>query len=85
MTQLRAYILVTLQSLVELIALTATAAACAHAFYKVNPKAGLIFIPYLGWLTYAGALNYAIHKLNPVNEKANITDVTEPKTLTKSD
>ncbi len=33
-------------------------------FYKINKTAGLIFIPYLLWVSFASILNYAIWILN---------------------
>ncbi len=34
------------------------------AFYKISKTAGLLQIPYLIWLTFAGYLNFAIYLLN---------------------
>jgi len=34
------------------------------AFTRVNRAAGWLFLPYLLWLGYAGALNFAIWKMN---------------------
>lgn len=34
------------------------------SFYKVNPTAGLLQIPYLLWVTFAGYLNLSIYLLN---------------------
>lgn len=31
-----------------------------QTFYKINPVAGILFIPYLLWVTFAGYLNLAI-------------------------
>jgi len=33
-------------------------------FYKINKTAGLLFIPYLAWVSFASILNYAIWMLN---------------------
>ena len=33
-------------------------------FYKINKTAGLLFIPYLAWVSFASILNYAIWILN---------------------
>lgn len=33
-------------------------------FYKISPIAGLLQIPYVLWLIFAGVLNYAIYTLN---------------------
>ena len=34
------------------------------AFWKVRPLAGALLLPYLAWVTFAGALNFAIWQLN---------------------
>ena len=34
------------------------------SFYKINPTAGLLQIPYLLWVTFAGYLNLSIYLLN---------------------
>lgn len=62
------------QSLVEIIALTISAAACGCSFYHINPIAGYLFAPYVAWLSYATFLNYTIYKRNPRNE-ATITEL----------
>jgi len=51
--------------LIDIVALTATAAACGIKFFGINKTAGYIFIPYLAWLSFATALNYSMYKLNP--------------------
>ncbi|XP_023170324.1 translocator protein isoform X1 [Drosophila hydei] len=56
-------------ALIDIVALTATAGACGVLFYRVNQTAGLLFLPYMAWLGFATALNYAMWKLNP--EKPN--------------
>ncbi|MGI6208558.1 MAG: tryptophan-rich sensory protein [Anaerolineae bacterium] len=33
-------------------------------FYRVNPVAGLLLLPYQLWTTFATALNFAIWRLN---------------------
>jgi tryptophan-rich sensory protein len=35
------------------------------AFWRVDWVAGLLFLPYLTWVTIAGALNYSVMTLNP--------------------
>lgn len=57
--------LIVLQAFYEINLVTATAAATAYFFYKVNSVAGYLFIPYILWLGYATALNYKIFKDNP--------------------
>ena len=39
------------------------------AFAVVDTIAGLLFVPYLIWVSVAGALNYAVWRMNP-NESA---------------
>jgi tryptophan-rich sensory protein len=34
------------------------------AFWKVRPLAGALLLPYLAWVTFAGALNFSIWQLN---------------------
>ncbi|HVM22504.1 MAG TPA: TspO/MBR family protein [Sphingomicrobium sp.] len=45
--------------------MAALAAAAARQFLKVRRDAGLLMIPYLGWLVFAATLNAAIEALNP--------------------
>ncbi len=40
-------------------------AATLVAFWRIDLIAGLLFIPYLVWVTVAGALNWAVWRLNP--------------------
>lgn len=35
------------------------------SFYSVNRLAGLLLLPYLGWVSFAAFLNYSIWQLNP--------------------
>jgi tryptophan-rich sensory protein len=35
------------------------------AFSRINTLAGILFVPYLAWVSYAAALNFAIWRLNP--------------------
>lgn len=65
------------QGLIDIVALTAAAGACGVLFYRVNKTAGLIFVPYMAWLGFATALNYAMWKLNP--EKKDEKPATEQK------
>jgi benzodiazapine receptor len=54
---------------VEICLLYGTVAATAVAFHKINPTAGLIMIPYLGWLTLATLLNYCVWRDNREDEE----------------
>ncbi len=38
--------------------------ACLLAFWKVSRPAGWLMVPYLAWVSYASALNFAIWSLN---------------------
>ena len=40
-------------------------AATAVALFLVMPLAGLLFVPYLAWVSVAASLNYAVLRLNP--------------------
>ena len=35
------------------------------SFWRLNPLAGAMLVPYLAWVTFASALTYATWKLNP--------------------
>ncbi|HWL48179.1 MAG TPA: TspO/MBR family protein [Sphingomonadaceae bacterium] len=41
------------------------AAVTAWRFFRIRPVAGLLLVPYLAWLLFAGYLNYEIARLNP--------------------
>lgn len=51
-------------ALVEMTILLATIALTTYEFYKVDRTAGSLMIPYIGWVTFALALNYSTWKLN---------------------
>ncbi|MGL4237308.1 tryptophan-rich sensory protein TspO [Tabrizicola sp.] len=38
-------------------------------FWRVDWFAGLLFLPYLVWVSVAGALNYSVMRLNPENTR----------------
>ncbi len=58
-----------------LIALWLSVAATIYALLQVDLIAGLLFIPYLVWVTIAGALNLSVWRLNP--DEANRRAVVE--------
>jgi translocator protein len=35
------------------------------AFWSIRPLAALLLLPYLGWVTYASLLTYALWRMNP--------------------
>jgi benzodiazapine receptor len=54
-------------AMVIILALFAAVVATTIAFWRVQPAAGLLMLPYLGWLMLASALNGAIIRLNLSN------------------
>ncbi len=48
----------------EILLLWCAILATLLAFWRVRPLAGMLFVPYLAWVTFASALNYAIWRLN---------------------
>ena len=40
-------------------------AATVIGFWRVRPLAGALLLPYLGWVSFASALNFAVWHLNP--------------------
>jgi tryptophan-rich sensory protein len=48
----------------ELVLLWLAIAATLAAFRRVVPAAGLMLAPYLAWVTFAGALNFTLWRLN---------------------
>jgi translocator protein len=51
--------------MVVLVALWIAVAATLGSFWSLDWIAGLLFVPYLVWVTVAGALNYSVWRLNP--------------------
>jgi len=52
-------------ALAEIAVLWLAIAATVVAFWSVRPLAGWLLIPYLAWVTFAGALNAALWRYNP--------------------
>ena len=48
----------------EILVLWAMIAATTALFYRVRPLAGLLLLPYLAWVGFASALNFAIWRMN---------------------
>ncbi len=40
--------------------------ATVIAFWRIRPLAGALLVPYLMWVSFASALNYAVWQLNPM-------------------
>ena len=53
-----------LLALVEMAAMWLAIAVTAVLFWRRDPLAGLLMLPYLAWVSFAFALNYAIWQLN---------------------
>lgn len=51
-------------ALAELAVLWAAIVATTAAFFRVRPVAGWLMLPYLGWTSFATALNAAIWRMN---------------------
>ncbi|WP_420915828.1 tryptophan-rich sensory protein TspO [Oceaniglobus indicus] len=51
--------------LVVIAALWLAVALTMVAFFQVDMIAGALFLPYLLWVTVAGALNFSVWRLNP--------------------
>lgn len=51
-------------ALVEIVALWAVILLTTIFFFRVRRLAGLLLLPYLGWVTFATLLNWAIFKKN---------------------
>jgi tryptophan-rich sensory protein len=50
-----------------MVCLWLSVAATTWAFLGVDVIAGLLFLPYLVWVSIAGALNFSVMRLNPGN------------------
>ena len=53
-----------LGGLVVIVALWLAILATIVAFYRVDWRAGVLLVPYLAWVSFAGYLNYAFWALN---------------------
>lgn len=52
-------------ALTEIVFLWLSILATLLAFWKISLMAGLLLVPYLAWVTFAGVLNATIVRLNP--------------------
>lgn len=59
-------------ALIEIIVLWLAIFATLIVFWKISPVAGLMIVPYLAWVTFAGVLNATIVKLNPIGNNQAI-------------
>ena len=51
-------------ALVEIIILLLSIITTAFLFYRIDKRAGLLFIPYILWVSFASYLTYSIYILN---------------------
>jgi tryptophan-rich sensory protein len=49
----------------DIVALWLAILATLVAFLRVSAPAGILLVPYLGWVSFAAVLNFAIWRLNP--------------------
>lgn len=49
----------------DILLLWALLVATLISFWRIRPLAGALLVPYLLWVSFAAALNYAVWKLNP--------------------
>ena len=49
---------------IDIVLLWAAIVATIYAFWRRSRLAGLLFVPYLAWVTFAAVLNFAIWRLN---------------------
>jgi tryptophan-rich sensory protein len=50
----------------EVVVLWVFIVATGLSFWRVRPLAGALLVPYLLWVSFAAALNYAVWRLNPL-------------------
>jgi len=52
-------------ALVDLVVLWVLIAMTIAVFWRLNRLAGVLLVPYLAWVSFAGALNLSLWQLNP--------------------
>jgi tryptophan-rich sensory protein len=50
----------------------------AVLFWRIRPLAGVLLLPYLAWVAFAGCLNVAIWRMNPEGPPVKITVEPNP-------
>jgi len=49
----------------DIIVLWVLLVATLISFWRIRPLAGVLLLPYLMWVSFAGVLNYSVWKMNP--------------------
>jgi benzodiazapine receptor len=49
----------------DIVLLWVLVVATVVAFWRIRPLAGVLLLPYLAWISFAGALNLTVWRLNP--------------------
>jgi tryptophan-rich sensory protein len=52
-------------SLADISMLWLLVVATIAAFWRLRPLAGMLLLPYLAWISFAAALNFAVWRMNP--------------------
>jgi tryptophan-rich sensory protein len=52
-------------ALILIVLMVILSAACAFLFGRIRKAAGLLMLPYIAWLLFAGYLTWQIGQLNP--------------------
>jgi tryptophan-rich sensory protein len=52
-------------ALLDLVLLWTALLATVRMFWRARPLAGAMLVPYVAWVTFAGALNWTLWRLNP--------------------
>jgi benzodiazapine receptor len=53
------------QALIEVLFLWTAIVATLIGFWRLSPSAGILFVPYLMWVSFATALTYSVWRRNP--------------------
>jgi len=53
------------EALILLLVIDIAVIVTLFLFWKVRPLAGVLLLPYLGWVLFASLLNYQFWELNP--------------------
>lgn len=62
--------------LIVLIGLWLSVAACLISLWQVDTLSGLLFLPYLLWVSVAGALNASVLNLNPNQRPISLNQIS---------